>query len=77
MLLDVLMTKQVYLFAHLVVSYYYGDVATTYITSTWNPFFMFGYKNNIDRYVNRYNKRLVVSSEMNLLSVHSDLVRGI
>lgn len=73
MVVDFLMTKQIYLFAHLVVSYYSDGM--TYISSTWNPFFMFGYKNNIRRYVNRYNKRLVVSDQMNLISIHSDLVR--
>lgn len=76
MLLDVLMTKQVYLFAHLIVSYY-SEIGVTYVSSTWNPFIMFGYMNNIKRYVNRYNRRLVVGSEMNLLTLHSDLVRGI
>jgi hypothetical protein len=52
----------------------YTEYNRTYLTSKWNPYIMFKFRDNIARFVNRYRPKLVVAEQLDLRSIMSDLV---
>lgn len=67
-----LLTKQVYMFMHLTLTY--TELGRTYLTSTWNPFIMFRFRDNIARFVNRYKPQFTVHENLDIRNIMSDLV---